>query len=207
MNRTAMMFFALSLSMGSLAEAAPQQKPVTSPTATTLSATELAAGIRRALSGYEPIEAARDVRALVEGSGAAAVTDALLRLIRDPQTPGILRLSAIEALGYTPTEAGRAYLHELVAKLSSAEDDRVFTLAAALRALGSFSATELSRLSPYLQHKSADVREAAALGLSRCGAASSELMPLLQKRLAVEPDSGVKETLRSSLDILAKTSR
>lgn len=201
MKRTAMMFFALSLGVGSLAEAAPQPRPAT------LSAPELAAGLRRALSGYEPLEAARDVRALAQGSGAAAVTDALLRLIRDPQTPGILRLSAIEALGYAPAEAGRLYLHELVAKLGGAEDDRVFTLAAALRALGSFSEAELPRLSPYLQHRNADVRESAALGLSRCGAPPHELMPLLQKRLAVESDSGVKETLRSTLASLAKTSR
>jgi hypothetical protein len=200
MNRTAMMFLALSLAAGSPAEAAPQPKPAT------LSTSELASSVRRALAGYEPLEAGRDVRALVEGNGAAAVTDALLRLIRDPATPGILRLSAIEALGYAPTEAGRSYLHELVAKLGAAEDDRVFTLAAALRALGSFSATELSRLSPYLQHKNADVREAATLGLSRCGAPSSELLPLLQRRLAVESDSGVKETLRSTVASLSKTS-
>lgn len=201
MNRTAMMFLTLSLAAATPAQAAPQPKPAT------LSVTELAAGVRRALSGYEPLEAARDVRALVESNGATSVTDALLRLIRDPSTPGILRLSAIEALGYAPSEAGRVYLHELVAKLGGAEDDRVFTLAAALRALGSFSPAELTRLSPYLQHTNADVREAAALGLSRCGASSSELVPLLQKRLAVESDSGVKETLRSTLVTLSKSAR
>jgi hypothetical protein len=200
MNRTAMMFLALGLvaSASSDAAAVPPPKP-TAP-----AAADLLTPLRRALAGYEPLEAAREVRALVDGHGAAAVTDALLRLIRDPNTSGILRLSATEALGYAPTETGRAYLHDLLAKMGSAEDERVFTVAVALRALGSFSPTELPRLSPYLHHKNADVREAATLGLVRCGAASSELLPLLQKQLAVESDSGVKETLRGALEKLSR---
>jgi len=201
MNRTAMMFLVLGLSASGDAAAVPPPKPA-SP-----AASDLSTSLRRALSGYEPLEAARDVRALAESHGAAAVSDALLRLIRDPGTPGILRLSATEALGYAPTEAGRTYLHDLLTKLGSADDDRVFTVAVALRALGSFNATEFSRLSPYLQHKNADVREAATQGLIRCGASSSELSPLLQKQLAVESDSGVKETLRGALETLGRKSR
>jgi hypothetical protein len=202
MNRTAMMFFLLGLATLPMNAQAAPSKPVTPMEARAMDAT-----VRRALSGYEPINAPRELRSLAAEQGAAAVSDALLRLLRDAATPGILRLSALEALGYAPTEAGRAYLHEVLAQLGRpevADDDRSFTLAAAVRALGSFSATEMPRLAAYLAHGNADVREAAALSLSRCGAPAAEVLPLLQKRLAAETDRGVRETLHTALQSLRR---
>src|SRR3990167_3262407 len=113
MNRTAMMFFLLGLAAPLVepldAQAAPG-KPVTP-----IHSREMDATVRRALSGYEPINAPRELHSLAAEQGAAAVSDALLRLLRDAATPGILRLSALEALAYAPTEAGRAYLYEVLA--------------------------------------------------------------------------------------------
>ena len=184
MKRTAMMFLLLGLGAPLLAQAG-------STTPAAISTRELDASLRRALSGYEPVNAPRELRSLAAAQGAPAVTEGLLRLLRDAATPGILRLSALEALGYAPTEAGRAYLYEVLGQLNSnrpevADDDRAFTLAAALRALGSFSAAEMTRLVPYLGHGNADVREAAAASLVRCGAPAAEVLPLLHKRLGAE---------------------
>lgn len=157
---------------------------------------ELDVKVERALFAYEPLNLGRE---LVELGQNERVAQVLLRLAKDDATRGILRLRAIEALGYVPTEAGRSYLHELVATNANVDDSRVYVLAAALRALSGYGAQEVSHISPALFHGSPDVREAAARALVRCGRAD-EVRPLLQRRLALESDKTVKETLRKAIN-------
>jgi hypothetical protein len=205
MNRTAMMFLMWGLLASPKVFAAPEEQPKAAP----LTSQEIEAIVRRSLSGYEPLNAQRDLQALAAQSSSAAVAGVLIHILRDTNPPGILRLSAIEALGYVPTLFGKGYLHNLVSQLADpaiVDDDRSFTLAAAVRALGSFSVSEESRLLPYLQHGSADVREAAAQSLVRCGAPPDEVIPLLQKRLALESDRGVKAALLNAMAALQRQS-
>lgn len=196
----------LALALPAGAAAAPTSAPfgrAHAPQAATpgpLSSRELQAAVRRALSGYEPLDVDRELWRLSQLMGGhAAVADTLLQLLADAATPGLVRLRAIEALGYVPTAAGRAYLYHLTTEMSGGKDaDMDFTLAAALRALGGFGATELNRIAPHLGHLSADVREAACFALRRVGT-PKEVLPLLQARLGVEPDRGVKATLRTTI--------
>lgn len=169
--------------------------PVAAAASVTLTPGELVAAVQALLSAYEPLDIDRTLPAL---GSPAAVSEVLLGLARDPGTApnaGIVRVRAIEALGYVPTDAGRIYLHGLVAELGDATDSRVYPLAAAVRALGHFGDGELGRLGPYLGHPSADVREAAAMAVAAMPAAR----PLLQRRLAVESERGVQAVLQSSL--------
>jgi hypothetical protein len=173
--------------------------PTAAATSVTLTPRELFAAVQALLSAYEPLDIDRTLPAL---GSPAAVAEALLALARDPgtaPTAAIVRVRAIEALGYVPTDAGLLYLHGLVAELGDATDSRVYQLAAALRALGHFGDGELGRLGPYLSHPSADVREAAAMAMAAMPAAR----PLLQRRLAVESERGVQAVLQSSLKQLA----
>lgn len=160
---------------------------------------ELTASVKSLLSAYEPLDLDRTLPAL---ASPAAISEVLLTLAREPGTDGptapLVRVRAIEALGYVPTADGLAYLRGRVAELSDAEDSRVYQLAACLRALGHFGDAELGRIAPYLGHPSADVREAAALAMRSMPASR----PLLQRRLAIEPERGVQATLAQSLSAL-----
>lgn len=173
--------------------------PVAAAASVTLSPRELTAAVQALLSAYEPLDIDRTLPAL---GSPAAVAEVLLGLAREPGTApnaALVRVRAIEALGYVPTDSGLAYLHGLVAELGEATDSRVYQLAAALRALGHFGDAELGRLGPYLGHPSADVREAAAMAMAAMPAART----LLQRRLAVESERGVQAVLQSSLKQLA----
>lgn len=178
--------------------AAPRYKHLsksrTAPNAKTPA--QLEASVRSLLEGYEPLDTEHGMAEL--GAPAAEV---LLRLIRATSTPELVRLRAVEALGYVPTPAGQTYLRDLVAKIGTADDERVFTLAAALRALGGFGPSELPSVSLFLEHQSPIVREAAAAGMAQMR--TDTVLPALQRRLAVERDSGVKETLNNAISRLA----
>ncbi len=157
---------------------------------------QVEAAVRTLIDGYEPL----DVEHGIAQIGPAAA-DVLLRIIREPSTPELIRLRAVEALGYAPTPAGQAFLRETVAKIGTVDDERVFTLAAALRALGGFGASELPSVSLFLEHASPIVREAAAAGMSQMR--TDTVLPALQRRLAVERDSGVQETLKGAISRMA----
>jgi HEAT repeat protein len=201
MTRASFASIALSLPLvlSAVSDAAPRYKRLsrpTSPAATQRSTAELESAVRTLLSGYEPLDVEHGMAQL--GPQAA---DVLLRLIKDSATPVLVRLRALEALGYVPTPAGQAYLRDLVAQIGTVEDDRVFTLAAALRALGAFGVGELPAVSLFLNHSSADVREAAASSLSQMKGDAA--LSALQQRLSVERDSGVKSTLTTAIRRIA----
>lgn len=180
------------------ATAAPRYKHLSRPRSAPNAKTpaQLEAAVRTLLEGYEPLDVGHGMAEL-----GAPAADVLLRLIQVPSTPELVRLRAVEALGYVPTPAGQAYLRETVAKIGTVDDERVFTLAAALRALGGFGASELPSVSLFLEHGSPIVREAAAAGMAQMR--SDTVLPALQRRLAVERDSGVKETLSNAISRLA----
>jgi len=157
---------------------------------------QLLAAVRLLLDGYEPLDVERGMKQL-----GAPAADVLLRLLSDRATPALIRLRAIEALGYVPTPAGRTYLRNIVSEIGVVDDERVYTLAAALRALGAFGPAELPGLALFLSHGSADVREAAAAGLAAMNSESA--LPALKQRLTIESDSGVKETLKTAIRRLA----
>lgn len=181
------------------AVAGPRYKNLSRPRATTpaqKTPAQLEATVRSLIDGYEPLDVEHGIAQI--GAPAAEV---LLRIIAAPATPELIRLRAIEALGYAPTPAGQTYLRELVAKIGVTDDERVFTLAAALRALGGFGASELPSVALFLEHISPIVREAAAAGMAQMR--SDSVLPALQKRLTIERDSGVKETLNNAISRLA----
>jgi len=157
---------------------------------------QLESTVRTLIDGYEPLDVEHGIAQL-----GAPAADVLLRIIRQASTPELIRLRAVEALGYVPTPAGQAFLRETVAKIGTTDDERVFTLAAALRALGGFGPSELPSVSLFLEHASPMVREAAAAGMAQMR--TDTVLPVLQRRLAVERDSGVKETLNSAISRLA----
>lgn len=180
------------------AAANPRYKHLSQPrsTAAVKNPAQLEAAVRTLIDGYEPLDVEHGIAQL-----GAPAADVLLRILRQPSTPELIRLRAIEALGYVPTPAGQDFLRETVAKIGTTDDERVFTLAAALRALGGFGASELPSVSLFLEHTSPIVREAAAAGMAQMRADS--VLPALQRRLAVERDSGVKETLNNAISRLA----
>lgn len=195
------LFALLPIGLGVVAPealAAPRYKHLSRPRATANAKTpaQLEAAVRVLLEGYEPLDTEHGMAEL-----GPAAADVLLRTIQAASTPELVRLRAVEALGYVPTPAGQAYLRELVAKIGTTDDERVFTLAAALRALGGFGASELPSVSLFLEHASPIVREAAAAGMARMR--TDTVLPALQRRLAVERDSGVKETLSNAISRLA----
>lgn len=194
---------ALSLALCAVprADAAPRYKHVARPAQPAArSAAEVEATVRTLLSGYEPLDVEHGLAQL--GPQAA---DVLLRLIKDRGTPVLLQLRAIEALGYVPTPAGQTYLRDLVAQIGTVEDERVFTLAAALRALSAFGVGELPSIALFLNHRSADVRDAAAAGMAQMR--SADVLPALQGRLAIERDSGVQSTINAAIRRVAALPR
>ena len=204
MNRVLLASLALPLLLSGLSStgAAPRYQHIARPAAPAAPKTpaELTAAVRKLLDGYEPLDVEHGMSQL-----GAPAADVLLRLIHDPGTLALTRLRAIEALGYVPTPAGQSYLRELITQIGSANDERVFTLAAAVRALGAFGPGELVSLAPLLGHGSADVREAATASLAKMK--SDSVLPALKERLAVERDSGVKASLNNAIRRLASTTR
>ncbi|MBL9005037.1 MAG: HEAT repeat domain-containing protein [Myxococcales bacterium] len=180
------------------AMATPRYKHLSQPRSSlsAKNAAQLEATVRTLIDGYEPLDVEHGIAQL-----GAPAADVLLRIIRQANTPELIRLRAIEALGYVPTPAGQDFLRETVARIGTTDDERVFTLAAALRALGGFGASELPSVSLFLEHVSPIVREAAAAGMAQMR--SDSVLPALQRRLAVERDSGVKETLNNAISRLA----
>jgi HEAT repeat protein len=202
MRRSSRFLLAASLPLLPLlcssALAGPRYKNLSQPRSTlsAKSAAQLESTVRTLIDGYEPLDVEHGIAQL-----GAPAADVLLRIIQQAATPELIRLRAIEALGYVPTPAGQAYLRETVAKIGTVDDERVFTLAAALRALGGFGAGELPSVSLFLEHASPIVREAAAAGMAQMR--TDTVLPALQRRLAVERDSGVKETLTTAISRVA----
>ncbi len=187
-----------ALALQPSAMATPRYKHLSQPRSSlsAKNAAQLEATVRTLIDGYEPLDVEHGIAQL-----GAPAADVLLRIIRQANTPELIRLRAIEALGYVPTPAGQDFLRETVAKIGTTDDERVFTLAAALRALGGFGASELPSVSLFLEHASPIVREAAAAGMAQMR--TDSVLPALQRRLAVERDSGVKETLNNAISRLA----
>ncbi len=117
----------------------------------------------------------------------------LVTLYNDQAMPGFVRIRAVAAARYFPTDASRTFLRAVAQ--SSTSDLYI------ARAVGSlahaFGDGALEDIRPFLAHREYVVREAAAraLGAMRAPVARQ----LLEARLRIEPEDAVRVTLRRAL--------
>lgn len=171
---------------------------VAAPAAPALSGLALDKAVSEALSGYEPLE----MRGAIVQLGPAAA-EVLLRIARDTRFDGLIRLRAIEALGYLPNEASRSYLLLRLSTASRADDGEAMWTAATLRALAGFS--DPQPLLPFLDHASVEVRESAAWSLRALG--NRAVLPELLRRLPGERDRAVHAALEDAVRALSAPRR
>ncbi len=109
------------------------------------------------LAGYEPTATAADFVRLGQG-----IDRVLISIARDPTTTRLLRQRAMAALGTVPTEAGRAFLADVVRKQRGATSGAdLIDLYTAVRAFGRFGLSAEPVLRSIRLHPSPDVRRAA----------------------------------------------
>jgi hypothetical protein len=145
--------------------------------------------IARALGGYERAPTADGVKQL--GPDADRV---LISVASDARTSRVRRMRAIYALRFVPSAEALTFLRAVLdEKRGAVEGADVLDLAAALGALSAHGPEVAGELLPFLTHRSADVRQAAAAALAHTQA--PEAPAALRARLVAERDPGVRAAL------------
>jgi HEAT repeat protein len=161
--------------------------------ATAATAAPPRATVEKLLGGYEPKATAADLQRLGEGTDRV-----LIEIAADPRTPGVRKLRALYALGFVPTEAGRAHCMKVIRDEGGKRDGiEVLDVKACAMALGSFGPASRLDLVPLLAHPSSEVRLGAARGLEK--AKSFEAIDAIKRQLGAEPDEVVRDALTRAL--------
>jgi len=186
MRSTLTLLLGMSLSGTALAQE-------TSPDAETSEApspnTELRSQILDLLSAYETPASASDFQAL--GSGVEAE---LIAIAKDEDLALSKRSGAVLALGYVPSDAGRAYVDGVLADpqlKSLMRRQATFALATG------WPEDNHAQLATALEDEDTQLRIAAAKALAL--SQDPQARPTLEARLAVEQNEAVKKHINASL--------
>lgn len=145
--------------------------------------------IRQLLTAYEGGPSAAEWRAM----GPETLT-VLVSLYNDSAQPAYVRLRVLSAVASFPTPATRTFL--LAATRAPGQSD-LFVREAVLSLGRAFGAAALDDVTPFLGSGDTVVREAAARSLGLIGTPAAR--DALRRRLVLEPDATVRQTLQSAL--------
>lgn len=147
----------------------------------------------RFLRGFETEVTETDVQSLGPNSDRI-----LISIAENSSYSRVVRMRSILALGYSPTATARNFLQQILKRHGTvAEGADLLDVSAAISSLSSFGAATLPLLRPYLNHRAADVRQAAIGSVQRIGGA--EAITMLRTHLATEHDSTIVRSIERAL--------
>jgi hypothetical protein len=141
------------------------------------------------LSGYEDAATESELRALGDGVGGE-----LFAIAQDASVARSRRQGAVQALGWFPTDAHRAWLSALVADGSG---DRYLRRSAVHALANGWGDAALPELERALGDEDEQLRNQAARAMGRVGTPAATAA--LQKRLDVEQNAMVREAISASM--------
>lgn len=145
--------------------------------------------VRQLLSGFEETPGAATWRAL--GPETLGV---LVALYDDASAPPYVRLRAVHAVSFYPSEATRTFL---LAVARAPRQSDLFVRQSLLSLARAFGPRAVEDIRPFLDSPEPIVREGAALGLGRIGTEAAR--EALRRRLVVEGPGPIRHTIERAL--------